>query len=258
MAYLMTFAEKTLRPFQRPESANTELCEVIITSTRRLTPGFYHFEELFDIDDSIQWERSIIDNGRGFRFLLVVLALPEQIGTSSWTTVEAISQLQHQLSSQECCCTTFMYDRFNHDGENAITRLVSILPLDSLGASSAVMTPAEKESLDMVEHAPQLLQGQIGRGLAHVKGSAHLKAAAFLAVVTLAVLVILLLGARLISSSSGSSSYQRYDTTGSFGPKYQIQFSYSNVSDWARSHPHKDSRVESYTAATLERILTKQ
>jgi hypothetical protein len=40
----------------------------------------------------------------------------------------------------------------------------------------------------------------------------------------------------------GNSAWQRYDVKGSVGPRYQLQFSYSNLTDWAKLHSHTNEK----------------
>lgn len=237
MSTSKAFTEQSSHAVCGVESAETELCNIVVSSTKRLSAGFYHFEELFNVDESVTLERSIIDVGKSSRIMLCVIALPEPSITSSWTAVEAARYLRQHLSLEDSHCTTFMYSSPSHVSDDTITYMATALSLASHEAASIVLSSAERDALHSHEYVARFYEGGLMAKL-HSKRSSHLSVLAILVMATLALLIIALSRARLMLSGPANVPYQRYDITGSHGPRYQLQFSYSNVSDWARSHPH--------------------
>jgi hypothetical protein len=242
MPYFTFFSTDASRSVRAHESGDTQLCNIVDSTAERLTPGFYHFEELFDVAESVDSERSIIGDGKGTGVLLCIVVLPAQAGTSPWTAVEAASQFQQQLLSKKSSCTSFMYSILSRKGESASTYLVSSLPLDSREASSAALSCTGNFTLELLGQGPRFRQGLFRKSTTGMERLADMRVLALVATSALALLIVSVLGARLILHQPGNSAWQRYDVKGSVGPRYQLQFSYSNVTGWAKLHSHTNEK----------------
>jgi hypothetical protein len=75
MPYFTFFSTDASRSVRDYESGDTQLCNIVDLTAERLTLGFYHFEELFDVAESVDSERSIIGDGKGNGVLLCIVVL---------------------------------------------------------------------------------------------------------------------------------------------------------------------------------------
>ena len=209
--------------------------EVYIVSTNesavQLGPG--RIETLLEKHDQSVESRYLVRNEAGSTCLLWSERSLCQAKRTSWTKNEAVQFLARHFENTKALNTTFLFTSSGEKAEESTCTIVHVLDLSSTGAASIVLSNDEE---DAIAKAQDLTARSRSLWLDGSQKSSRL--AFVIPLLILAVFSLFLVLKTLHSSSSPLETYQRYDTTGSDGPRYQLQFSYLNVSDWAASHLH--------------------
>jgi hypothetical protein len=232
------FSIRMLSYHQSHRDTREELVEVIASSSSRRGLGFYRFEELLTLDRSVSTERTIIGDGRDDTYVLLVSAISDEGGTSAWTPTEAAYHLQNMMSQGSTSSKTCLYSLYKDDGGVSIPFIASLFSMRSKDASSVIFSVAELDALKAISDASGSRPRPRQRLIASYKARHVMIIIICLISAVATVIVVGFWDRRAADNMQAISTYLRYDTIGSEGPRYQLQFSYANVTAWKKSHPY--------------------
>ncbi|MCJ1444133.1 MAG: hypothetical protein MMC23_004634 [Stictis urceolatum] len=164
-------------------------------------------------------------------FLIHSVSVPEQ---SANTIEDARQTIAEFIRSRERSRNVLFslqseYDSGEPEKSPGTNRLVIIDRWDHRSRGNFAFSTNETEILDV--HLPEsrksLLKSLLGK-------RRHFTFAGVLALALLAVLFM------FSPRTAMEKAWMRYDTRGSKGPKYQLQFTHHNVSEWAENNPHSN------------------
>lgn len=219
---------------------------VISSSSCRNPAGPAFLEDVITCD-SVLPEQSIIDIPQRGMFILWTVPV-SQSHRSGWELDDALRHcFRFFYEFRGDSSTSFLFNLPKEKNNNntaeencPTTILVSIASPSAVALDSVILSRSDRALLD------RALAKQNDGHLKHWSRAFFREWPGVLKrrgpyFYILAAGVILTLVVLIMVSSVASrqpSIWQRYDTTGSVGPRYQLQFSHHNVSEWAASHAH--------------------
>ncbi|KAL1614911.1 hypothetical protein SLS54_009360 [Diplodia seriata] len=211
------------------QSLETLQVRVLSSSTPRIPCGPCYLVDI--IQDAEQGEHFMVE-AASTAYLLILTEIDAE--RSLWSASDALrfcAMAMQRLAPSAVCL-------FDDNGapkpEARRTRALSLLSISDHAAASVGSWPA---GLSATKFPPP--QHQLFTWLPRSKLQQHRRKLCWLALALL-LLAVVAAAASLSTSSTSGRYWQRYDTRGSQGPKYQLQFTHHNVSEWAARYPQSN------------------
>ena len=161
-----------------------------------------------------------------------------------WTPKDAAKILSQHLAAKGRDAASFAYRMSSEKNNEALNCVIIPLPFASPYDVSLGLSHEETKSLSEAREFSRGDQMVGWRTESQCNGWVHRRLCTlmlmFCAIIIVGLPLMLFAGPR--SWLQREEIYQRYDVSGSSGPRFQLQFSYSNVSEWASKHPHTDGQ----------------
>lgn len=198
---------------------------VVSSSASRIPCGPSYLADI--IQDGGQGEHFIIEAASGA--YLLVLTRTDAAGHSPWSTDDALrfctDAIQQSTSSAVCLfedesSAPKSEEAFCPSSSSSSSSLVSLLSISDRAAASVGSWPAGLSTKKQQTWTIKLRQ--------------YRKKLLWL---VLALVLVAAVATIAALHRSSPAYWQRYDTRGSVGPQYQLQFDHHNVSAWAARYP---------------------
>jgi hypothetical protein len=214
------------------ESAELFQVRVVSSSTSRISCGPCYLE---DIIKETEYDENFMIEAPSGAYILLLTEI--QAGHSPWSANDALqfctNSIQQTSSSVVCF---FRVDSMPESGTYK-TRAISMLSIFDPAAKSVgnwpVMSSTKKPTKKQQQPFAWLLYKKQTRARSLWQ---HRSKLIWLGLAVL-LLVVVLASAAVLRTPPSRKYWQRYDTRGSKGPRYQLQFNHHNVSTWSAIYP---------------------
>ncbi|KAK8135904.1 hypothetical protein PG984_003844 [Apiospora sp. TS-2023a] len=212
-------------------------CQVRVdhSSTSRVCCGPNLLSDLLQSDGDA--EHFIIRSGNSYHLFLT----PTSSAVAEWDSSDAVEFCRHTLAKSKAygvCLFTLAVEKNLGEDEPVKYMILSILKTTSNGSES-LQAPRFAGDIPHILSRESYAQKFVAR----IVKSSSAKVAGLLVLIMLVAISVVTLDLHPDANYGSSPDFwQQYDTAGSEGPRFQLQFDHHNVSEWAKRYPNPNQQ----------------